>query len=706
MALTGPPKPPSRGRGTQPTPPPLPLTRTVGRESDLADVTALLDAGARLLTVTGPGGVGKTRLALEVARAVDRRRFPDGVTFVPLEHVPTPDLILPTLAAAVRVTEAGTRPLLDRLVDELTGRRLLVVLDNIDDPPAAGAELATLLSRCPQLALLATSREALQIRGEREYPLPPLPVPTEGEVDDAAPAVHLFVHRASDVKPGFALTDDDRVAVAAIVRMLDGLPLAIELAAARSRLLTPSTLANRLRKRLDLLAGGPDDRPARQRIVRATLDWSRQLLTPAEQSLFARMSVFAGGATLDAVEAVCGDDTVPDVLDGMSSLLEKNLLVVDAADDPRVGMLHVVRAYAADLLVERGEASWLGDRHASWYADLIEPADILEHNDAPRHWPLLHREADNLLAAARWASACGDVGLLAVLARRLWPWLADTGRVRELRGAVPAATDAAADDPLGREQAFLRNLAAYYAQAQTGNHAAALASVERALRLAGGAPDRETALLGTAVLLLRGALRLYLGRTDGVADDLDAALTTARREDNAWLLGHATLHRGVWRAITGDTAGARADLDEAASLATAMGHDVLRAQAVGHLATLDLLAGRLDESLDRLRQQIQLLRPAQNLEGLATALDTTAALAVQRQRWETAARAAAAATEVRRRVGLPARPVTQDLYDAALTATLHRLGDREPTIRAAVATDPWVVVDQALAEISDAAGDG
>lgn len=368
-------------------------------------------------------------------------------------------------------------------------------------------------------------------------------------------------------------------------------------------------------------------------------------------------------------------------------------------------MLHVVRAYAADLLADRGEGERLGDRHARFYADLIEPADILEHNDAPRHWTLLQREADNLLAAARWAAARSDVEVLAALARRLWPWLSYAGRGGELRDAVPPTIDAAADDPEASQRAFLHNLAACYAQTQTGDHAAALASAEQALRLAGASPDRETALLATAVRLLRGALRLYLGQTEGVADDLDAALATARHEDNAWLLGHGALHRGVWRSLSGDTAGARADLDEAAAVAGAMGHDVLLAQAVGHLATLDLLAGRLEESLDRVRQQVAHQRRTGNSEGLATALDTLAALAAQQQRWETAARAATAAEVLRRRIGLPARPVTRDLHDTVIAATLQHLGDREPSIRAAAtAADPWAVVDRALAELAASGG--
>jgi predicted ATPase len=203
-----------------------------------------------------------------------------------------------------------------------------------------------------------------------------------------------------------------------------------------------------LSRRLDVLADGAEDLPARQRTLRAKLEWSCHLLTPAEQVLFARMSVFAGGATLDAAEAVCGGDGVPDVLAAVSSLVEKSLLITDpgATDVPRVGMLHVVRAHAADLLADRGEAERLGERHARWFADLIEPADILSHDDAPRHWPLLKREVDNLLAAARWAAAGGDVDVLVALARRLWPWLAYAGRCgRCARRAARAAV--ATGDP-------------------------------------------------------------------------------------------------------------------------------------------------------------------------------------------------------------------------------------------------------------------
>ena len=623
------------------------------------------------MTVTGPGGVGKTRLALEVARAVTDR-FADGIAFVSLEDVPTPDLVLPALAAAVRVSEAGARPLLDRLTDELAGRRLLAIMDNFEHLRQAGPALATLLGRCPALAMLVTSRQALRLRGEHEYPLPPLPTPVH---DEPAPSVTLFVQAATAVSPTFTLTDENRAAVADIVRTLDGLPLAIELAAAHTRLFPPPVLAARLTQRLDVLPGGAEDLPARQRTLRATLDWSHQLLTPTEQALFARMSVFAGGATLDGVAAVCGDDSVEDVVEVVSSLLEKNLLVADLADEPRVSMLHVVCAYAAERLDERGEAERLSSRHARWYADLIEPADVLTRNDAPQAWPLVAREAQNLFAAARWSAARGDVETITALARRLWPWLSYTGRVSELRDGVPAAPvgeDSTLDDR-ARRQAFLHHAAACYAQTQTGDHAAALATADRALHIAGDAPDRDTRLLATSVRVLRAALRLSLSDPSGVAEDLDVALETARREDNAWLLGHATLHRGICRTTTGDHAQARTDLQEAATVATATGNHLLLAQATGYLATLDLLADHLDDALHHLRTQIEHLGQTGNQEGLATALDTTAALAARLHRWETVSRAAAAAEGP-----APSRRAAQPTCHPR---TAGRRGAREPVPR-------------------------
>lgn len=257
----------------------------------------------RLLTVTGPGGIGKSRLALEVARTV-ADHYVGGVVFVPLENVTDSHRVLQAIAAAIKAPDDGTQPILDVLTDELSIRNMLLLIDNMEQVAAVGPELAELLGRCPTVSALITSRHVLRLRGEREYHLGPLPVPcgADDETVRAVRSVRLFVERAVAANPDFRLTRTNRAAVAELTRVLDGLPLAIELAAARTRLLSPANLLERLTGRLDVLADGPGDLPWRQRTLRATLDWSYQLLNPAEQALFARMGMFAGGATLEAIE--------------------------------------------------------------------------------------------------------------------------------------------------------------------------------------------------------------------------------------------------------------------------------------------------------------------------------------------------------------------------------------------------------------------
>src|SRR5215207_5515999 len=326
-----------RARGDDRLSLPVPLTPLVGRKQAIGAVAALLaQPTIRLLTLTGPGGTGKTRLALGVAEQV-APKFPDGVDFVSLAPVAEPAFVAPTIAERLGVRERAEQTLRDALVTHLAGKRLLLVLDNFEHLLPAAPLVAELLGACPALRVLSTSRAALHLSGEHLYSVPPLALPDARrlppleELGQTA-AVHLFVDRARAVKSDFSLSEANTPAVVEIVHRLDGLPLALELVAARARALSPAALAVRLDRRLPLLTGGAQDLPDRQRTLRNTIAWSYDLLRPNEQTLFRRLGVFAGGCTLEAAEAVANLDAPFDVFEGMAALLDASLLLTDEQD--------------------------------------------------------------------------------------------------------------------------------------------------------------------------------------------------------------------------------------------------------------------------------------------------------------------------------------------------------------------------------------
>ncbi len=415
---------------------PLPISSFIGRETELDTLHQILASGARLITLVGPGGVGKTRLALEVC-AREATLYPHGTCFVTLEAISEAEYVLPEIARGLSVELSGTATPLEDLVSALTGKRLLLGVDNWEHLIEAAVQIVPLLAACPDLQIIATSREALRLRGEQVFWVEPLLVPAPGssikpEAVAEAQAVQLFVVRARAVRPGFELNERNMAAVTEICSLVDGLPLAIELAAALLRLFSPEALLARMRSSgnfagrsgsVNLLVGGPRDLPARQQTIRSTINWSYQLLATDEQRVFRRLAVFAGGCGLDAAVAICdpGQESARPILDLLIALVDKGLIQVrEDEGEPRFGMLRTIHDFALEKLDEQDESAYARRTHADYFLEFGEQAqqELKGHNSA--YWfKRLDQDHDNIRSMLAWSQQTGNFSYAARLATSL-----------------------------------------------------------------------------------------------------------------------------------------------------------------------------------------------------------------------------------------------------------------------------------------------
>jgi len=647
------PSDPVRASPVGPRPRPLPVATTslVGREQAIGEVAKLVEQPqVRLVTLTGPGGIGKTRLAVAVAERL-RKKFAAGTVFVPLAAVSDPALVLASIARAVGADLMGTGSPLEVLAETFGDERWLLILDNLEQVVEVARDLGELLTRCPGLAILATSRTVLGLRAEREYPVPPLPPPADPatvplEELASSPAVALFLDRARTVHPDFALTESNAAAVAEIGRRLEGLPLAIELAAARTRLLDPGTLLGRLAASLDALGTGAVDLPERQHTLRATVKWSVGLLEDAERALLETAAVFDDGWTIGAAAQVAGlsEDRA---LELTEALAKHSLIYLDStALGPRPRMLDTVREFIAELLAARPDAAEIQRRHASYYRELAGQADRPLRGAGHTQWlDRLQAEAGNLAAAVRWYLD-RDPSPLPHLFRVLWPFWFLRDHMNEGRSWIGHLLPAAGSlEPQPRAELAW---AAVMTALDLGDDAAALAARQRLAPLVAEIQDPHLQVLSELAM----AWSLPIGGDFGGAlREASAGLELLRRQDEPFWTALAVMTIGAMETVAGRYDDALRHLGEARGLAERFDYPWLAARSQVQLGALAVGQGRLEAARKQLDEGLDLSLAGHNMQNVTLGLVAFARLAFAEGDPGRAALLAGAADGLRRRDG-------------------------------------------------------
>ncbi len=633
--------PPLRSLETLPNNLPRQLTSFIGREREMEEVKRLLTTNS-LLTLTGAGGCGKTRLALQSAADLVET-FPDGVWLVELAALPDPGLVLQAVASTLGVRDSLARSLADNVLDFLRSKALLLLLDNCEHLLSACARLSqTLLQGCPHLRILATSQEELGVAGEALYLVPSLSLPDLARLPSRErltqyEAVRLFVERAILSQPRFTLTDGNASVVAQICHRLDGIPLAIELAAARVKVLSVEQVAARLDDRFRLLTGGSRTAPPRHQTLRAALDWSYELLSEQERTLLRRLAVFAGGFTLEAVEAVCAGSGLdqPDILDLLTQLVDKSLVVFDAQrDQVRYRLLETVRLYGFDRLRESGEEKVFRQQHRDWYLSLVEKAEPALQGSEQLVWlNQLEVEHDNLRAALEWSKIDEDGALAGLrLAGALWRFWEMRGYWSEGREWLEATLSKSAG-LVAPERVKALNGAAYLTFYQ-GDFVRAQALGEESLALSRQVGDKRPTASCLNILGLQACRLENYGQAAALGGE---SLALSREVGDKWAVAHALLVLGLVARGQGNHEQATTLLEDALSRFQALGDKRGGAITLNSLGLVLRDRGDYDRATALLEDTLARLRELGDKWGSAFALSNLAIVAWNQRNYARAA---------------------------------------------------------------------